>query len=116
MGRFIIALTTVACLCLLSLYVFSPVWPSFAVPTTIFVSITTLLIYRYLIRQKDPQFFVTFYLATMAFKILIFGAYVFAIAKLETTLLTANIVYFMVVYFFTLVTEVSFLFYEKNRS
>jgi hypothetical protein len=115
-GRFIIALTAVAGVCLLGAYTISPVWPSLAIPTTVFLSLTTLLIYRYLVTQKDPKFFVTFYLATMAFKILIFGAYVFVMAKFDKTTIMANVVYFMIVYFLTLVTEIGFLYYQKRQS
>jgi hypothetical protein len=113
--RFIIAMAGLACFCLLTLYLVSPFRPSYAVPTTILVMLTNLVIYKYLRRQTDPQFFVQMYLATMAFKLLIFGAYVFTIAFLDRADATENVVYFLSVYVLFLGVEIGFLFRQKNR-
>ena len=96
--------------CLTGGYYLASARPSFLMETTLFLFLVTLVIYRYLYNLKDPQFFTTIYLATLAFKILIYGGYTVAIILLDRQGSVENVLYFLVTYMLFTAFEVGFLY------
>jgi hypothetical protein len=113
--RFLIAIAIVSGVSLAAAALLAPVRPSFLYPTTVLLALVTLMLYRYLQRQKEPQFFVQLYLATMAFKLLVSCGYVFTIAVLDKPGAFPNVLYFLCLYVVFTAVEVAFL-YHKNSS
>ena len=89
-----------------------PEKPSFLYPTSLFLFLTTVVIYRYLYNQKNPQLFVQLYLAIMAFKLLVYGGYAIAIVVLDQQGAVENVAYFLAIYFTFTALEVGFLYHR----
>jgi hypothetical protein len=85
--------------------------------TLIFLFISTAGLYRFLLRtkQKQPDFFVQFYLATMVIKLIAYGAFMFVIATNQKAKAVDDVVFFMVVYFVFTALEIGFLFRHVNQ-
>ena len=103
-------LLIVALICFGGAYYLAPVRPSFLIETTLFLFLVTMAIYRYLYNLKDPQLFTTIYLATLAFKILIYGGYTVAIILMDRQGSVENVLYFLVTYMLFTAFEVGFLY------
>jgi hypothetical protein len=94
----------------------APAPPSFLYPTPFFLMLTTVIIYRYLYNLKKPDFFVQFYLATMAFKLLIYGGYVATIILLDEEQAYGNVLFFLAGYLIFTGLEVGFLYSRINSN
>jgi hypothetical protein len=103
-------LLIIAAICAAIGYYLVPRRPTFLMETTLFLFLVTIVIYRYLYKQTNPQIFVQIYLATLAFKILVFGAYAFAMILLDRARSVENVLYFLVVYMLFTAFEVGFLY------
>jgi hypothetical protein len=91
--------------------------PGYFYQTLIFLFVSTAGLYRFLLRTKQqrPDFFVQFYLATMAVKLIAYGVYAFLMVRNQPEQATGNIVFFMIVYFLFTFIEIGFLYREVNR-
>jgi hypothetical protein len=91
--------------------------PGYFYQTLIFLFVSTAGLYRFLLKTKQqrPEFFVQFYLATMAVKLIAYGAYVFLVVRKQPDEATANVAFFMIVYFIFTFIEIGFLYREVNR-
>lgn len=117
MIKFLITLTVAAVLILAA-----GVWgaepaPTFFYHTLIFLFVSTVGLYRFLLRTKQqrPDFFVQFYLATLAIKLIAYGVYVFLIVRNHPEQAMQNIVVFMIIYFLFTAIEIGFLYRQVNR-
>ena len=91
--------------------------PGYFYQTLIFLFVSTAGLYRFLLRTKQqrPDFFVQFYLATMAVKLIAYGVYAFLMVRNQPEQATGNVVFFMIVYFLFTFIEIGFLYREVNR-
>jgi hypothetical protein len=110
--KFGVVLLVVALVCFCGGYYLVPARPSFVIETTLFLFLVTMIIYRYLYARKDPQLFTTIYLATLAFKILIYGGYAIAIILLDRQGSVENVIYFLLTYVLFTAFEVGFLYQQ----
>jgi hypothetical protein len=93
------------------------VLPGYFYKTLIFLFICTVGLYRFLLKTKQqrPDFFVHFYLATLAVKLVAFGAYVFFMVRKQPEQAHQNIIFFMLVYVIFTALEIGFLYRHVNR-
>jgi hypothetical protein len=110
--RFIIVTVGVMAIIVGGVYFGMPVKPTFYTETTIFLLLTTVIIFRYLYSQKNPQLFTQLYLATMAFKLLVYGGFVLTIVLIDTHGAVPNVIYFLCVYTVLTGLEVGFLYHR----
>ena len=103
-------LLVVASICLAGGYFFALDKPSFLIETTLFLFLVTIVIYRYLYNQKNAQVFTQIYLATLAFKILVYGGYAVAMILIDRAGSVENVIYFLIVYVLFTAFEVGFLY------
>lgn len=103
-------LLVVAAICAAVGHYFIPQRPTFLMETTLFLFFVTIVIYRYLYKQNNPQVFVQIYLATLAFKILVYGGYAVAMILMDRDGSVENVLYFLVVYMLFTAFEVGFLY------
>lgn len=115
MFRFVLTILVVTGLAIGLVLILVPQPPSFLYPTSVLLAFATILLYRYLHTQKNPQFFVQLYLATMAFKLLVYCGYALTIAMLDKPGAFANVVYFLCVYVLFTALEVVFLYHKISR-
>jgi hypothetical protein len=90
--------------------------PSFFKEILILLGLTTVLIFKYLYRPREPAFFVQLYLGTMVIKLLAYGGFCLWIIVKDKPGSTSNITFFLVVYLLFTVLEISFLFKRISRS
>jgi hypothetical protein len=90
--------------------------PSFFKEILMLLSLTTVLIFRYLYRPREPAFFVQLYLGTMVVKLLGYGAFCLWIILKDKPGSVSNITFFLVVYLVFTVLEITFLFRKISRS
>ncbi len=86
------------------------VLPSYFIQTLILLSVTTIIIYAYLYRLKNRDFFVQLYLLTIAIKILAYGAYNAIMIIYDNAGAPRNVVFFMTVYGIFTALEIAFLY------
>jgi hypothetical protein len=93
------------------------VLPGYFYQTLIFLFVSTAGLYHFLLRTKQqrPDFFVHFYLATTAIKLIAYGVFVFLMIRKQPEQAAANIAFFMIVYFLFTFIEIGFLYREVNR-
>ena len=115
MYRFVITIVVVTVLAIAAVLVFAPKPPSFIYPTSVLLALATVMIYRYLYNQNDPQFFVKLYLISMVFKLLVYCGYVFTIVVLDKPGAFPNVVFFLCVYVVFTALEVMFLYHKISR-
>jgi hypothetical protein len=91
--------------------------PAFFYHTLVFLFVSTVGLYRFLLRTKQqrPDFFVQFYLATLAIKLIAYGVYIFLIVRSRPEQAMQNVVVFMIVYFLFTAIEIGFLYRQVNR-
>lgn len=92
-----------------------PVKPTYYIEISVFLLLTTIIIFRYLYKQKNPQLFTQLYLATMAFKLLVYGGFVLAIVLSDAPGAVSNVIYFLCVYTLMTALEVGFLYHKISR-
>jgi hypothetical protein len=86
--------------------------PSFGWQIIILLAISTLLIYYYLLdwHQTRPDLFTQFYLASIALKILAYGAVIGIIIYFDKPGAVPNAILFLICYVIFTLLEVAFLF------
>lgn len=91
--------------------------PSYFYQSLAMLIIGTSGLYYYLqrVRMKQPDFFVHFYLASIAVKLLAYGAYLALIIWKDRPGALANVVFFFAVYALFTALEVVFLWRQINR-
>jgi fumarate reductase subunit D len=89
--------------------------PSYFFEILVFVSLTTLVLYRYLHRVPSGKQFVQFYLLTTVLKLLGYGAFGFVIIILDRPGAAANTLFFIITYVAFTALETFFL-YQKSRN
>lgn len=117
MTRFLIALTLTAFLILVLGYWGLETLPTYFYRTLIFLFVSTVGLYRFLLRTKQqrPDFFVQFYLATMVVKLIAYGAYMFVVVTSQKGKAVNDVTFFMAVYFVFTAIEIGFLYRHVNR-
>ncbi len=117
MIKFLITLTLVAGIILTIGLWGIEILPGYFYRTLIFLFVSTAGLYRFLLRTKQqrPDFFVQFYLATLGIKLIAYGTYAFLMVRDQPDQASANIVFFMVVYFLFTAIEIGFLYRHVNR-
>lgn len=94
---------------------FIVVRPTFLYQTVIFLTFTTGIIYGYLYRVGKPDIFVQLYLFMMAVKLMGYGGYAFFMITSDRVGATANVVFFMSLYFIFTILEILFLYNKINQ-
>lgn len=98
-------------------YVSFETLPAFFYPTVIFLFISTVGLYKFLldIKQNKPDLFVTIYLGTLAMKLIGYGAYIVVMIKKQPEMMTENVVFFMIGYVIFTGLETGFLYRFISR-
>ena len=86
--------------------------PSFFLPTLIFLTFSTALIYFYLYTADKPSQFVQLYLLTMAVKLLASLTFCFVMISKDKVSAVGNVVFFMCTYFLFTGIEIAFLYHR----
>ena len=120
MIRFFLALLAVAALLALLCYAAAGLhiihgMPSFFVTTLVFTTLTTALLYSYLVKRAAPGFFVPMYLLTMVVKLLGGGVYAYILITTDKAGTAANVVFFLLAYMTFTALEIVFLHRYINR-
>jgi hypothetical protein len=91
--------------------------PSFFYQSLVLLTLSTIGLYYYLvrIRKNRPDFFVHFYLASIAIKLLAYGAYLALIIWEDRPGALENVVFFIAVYAVFTALEVGFLWRQISR-
>jgi hypothetical protein len=91
--------------------------PSFFYQSLVLLTASTIGLYFYLLRvRKDrPDFFVHFYLVSIAIKLLAYGAYLALIIWEDRPGALENVVFFIAVYAVFTALEVGFLWRQISR-
>ncbi len=111
MGRFIIVAIIISLLLVGGGYLFFETLPGFFFESILLLLLSTLGLYRFLINIKrdKPDYFVPLYLATLAVKLIAYGAYIFVLVKLQPEQMFENVVFFMIGYVIFTGVETYFL-------
>lgn len=115
MIRFVVTLTTVTLLIVGLAYLsLDQQWvsalPSFFYPTIILLAFSTVVIYRYLYRIKEPAQFTQFYLLLMVVKLAAYLGYNILMVLEDRKGAMANVVFFLILYFVFTIIEIAFLY------
>lgn len=89
--------------------------PSFFFQTLIFLLVSTSILYQYLDKFSKPDFFIQFYLLTIAVKILAYGAYNLVMIMDDRPGAPQNVVWFIMLYFLFTALEILFLYQKKMK-
>jgi ABC-type multidrug transport system permease subunit len=91
--------------------------PSFRVEIIVFLSVSTLAFYFYLLKKiaHNPEDFIGAFLLTLVLRFLLFAGLMFVIILMNKPGATANALFFMTTYVILTVVEVVFL-YQKVTS
>ncbi|MBX2961075.1 MAG: hypothetical protein KF687_01110 [Cyclobacteriaceae bacterium] len=94
-----------------------PSLPSFFYQSLILLTASTIGLYLYLLRTRksQPEFFVQFYLGSIAIKLLAYGAYLGLIIWEDRPGALENVVFFIAVYAVFTALEVGFLWRQITR-
>lgn len=84
--------------------------PSFLYETTWLVALTTAIIFIYLYRSGNGNFFVQLYLLSMVLKLITYFAYNLIMIQQDTPGARVNVVYFLLVYSVFTAIEIAFLY------
>jgi hypothetical protein len=84
--------------------------PTFFYPTIILLLITTLVIYKYLYRIKQPAQFTQLYLLMMVVKLVAYMGYNILMVLEDRKGATANVLFFLLLYFLFTALEIVFLY------
>jgi hypothetical protein len=84
--------------------------PTFLYPTVILLLISTIVIYRYLYRIKDPSLFTQMYLLLMVVKLIAYLGYNILMVLEDRKHAAANVLFFLLLYFIFTAIEVAFLY------
>ncbi len=90
--------------------------PSYTVEILALLAVSTVLIYYFLQKMKsvDPVDFIRNFLVTVVLKLLLSGALIIILIKLDPTGANANALFFMISYFLFTACEVTALTLKKN--
>jgi hypothetical protein len=91
--------------------------PEFLYQTLIFLFLTTIGLYRFLVKTKQerPDYFVQLFLLTLVVKLVASSAYLFVVAQSQADP-APDIVFFMGVYIVFTGLEIGFLYGRVNHS
>ena len=89
--------------------------PSFASEIILFLGISTIVIFYFLIKHAQSPSFTQAYLVSMVLKMLTYAAFVLVIIFSDRAGAVANAVLFMIAYLLFTGLEVGFLFTAVNR-
>ena len=90
--------------------------PSFFYQTILFLLFATFVVFRYLYRIEKPEFFVRFYLLTMALKFVAYGAFNLIVILEDRKGAAQNVAFFLLTYLVFTILEVVFLYRKISRS
>src|SRR5262245_6648954 len=90
--------------------------PSFFYQTILFLVFGTFVVFRYLYRIEKPDFFVRFYLLTIALKFVAYGAYNLVVILEDRVGAAANVTFFILLYLLFTALEIGFLYRKISRS
>ncbi len=90
--------------------------PSFAIEIVSFLLLSTTVLYMVIVRRLGvrPADFVIIYLGTTVLRILLFGAFIFVVIRLDKAGAWRNAALFLVCYFLFTAAEVLSLFFQVN--
>ncbi len=90
--------------------------PSYLLEILLLLSISTIVIFYFLEKMKanEPLDFVKNYLLSVILKILLSGAFIFILIKLDPVRANSNAIFFMISYLFFTGYEVTVLTKKKN--
>jgi hypothetical protein len=90
--------------------------PSYLLEVLLLLSVSTIVIYYFLQKMKttEPLDFVKNFLLSVVLKILLSGAFVFILIKLDPAGANTNAVFFMISYLFFTAYEIIVLTKKKN--
>ncbi|MBX2964767.1 MAG: hypothetical protein KF845_01390 [Cyclobacteriaceae bacterium] len=91
--------------------------PSFFYQSLVLLAVSTMGLYVYLlrIRENHRDFFVHFYLGSIALKLLAYGIYLFLIVREDRPGAFENVAFFMATYAVFTALEVGFLWRKISR-
>jgi len=89
--------------------------PSFAPEIVLFLGISTIVIFYFLIKHAQSPSFTQAYLVSMVLKMLTYAAFMLVIIFSDKAGAVANAVLFLVAYLLFTALEVGFLFTAVNR-
>ena len=89
--------------------------PSFFVETLKLLTLTTSVIFIYLLRARECAYFTELYLLTMFVKVLAYCAYNLLMVLKDKPSAVDNVLFFMVVYFAFTALEIGFLYSAITR-
>lgn len=117
MGRFLITTFLIAASIIGVGYLIFDELPGFFYQTIILLFTTTVGLFRFLwkTKQKNPDFFVPVYLATIAIKLIAFVGYIFLMAKQQPEMIRENVVFFLIAYVIFTALETAFLYRFVSR-
>jgi len=90
--------------------------PTFLYQTLIFLLLTTVGLYRFLLKTKleRPDYFVQLYLLSLVLKLIASAAYLFVVVG-QVAEPVVDVVFFMAVYFVFTALEIAFLYPKVNQ-
>ena len=108
MVKFLITLAFVAAVILAVGFWGMETIPGYFYRTLIFLFVCTAGLYRFLLKTKRqrPDYFVQFYLLTLAIKLAAYGVYMFVVIRSQPEQVVPNVVFFMTVYFIFTAIEI----------
>ncbi|MCK6617270.1 MAG: hypothetical protein L6Q51_06475 [Cyclobacteriaceae bacterium] len=117
LASFLLTLVLISSGIILAYNQFTAVWPSHFYHILFFLFISTAGLFYYLQRTKEkrPEFFVQFYLLTMAIKLIAYAGFMIFVISRNRDGATANVVFFMIGYLLFTVAEVAFLYRRVNQ-
>lgn len=87
-----------------------PAMPSFFYQTLLLLTLSTGVIYRYLLKMNKPALFTQMYLLTMVVKLIAYLAYNLIVVLEDRSGSVLNVVFFLVLYLVFTAVEVIFLY------
>lgn len=117
MKAFLITIIAVTGLLLAGGYSWGGILPTYFYQSTLLLFASTTALFYYLLKIKEirPDFFVQFYLISIALKLVAYGTYLGVIVWHDVENAAINIVFFLVTYVFYTTLEVSFLWRKISR-
>jgi hypothetical protein len=90
--------------------------PTFLYPTLLLLLISTIIIFRYLHRVKEPAQFTQLYLLLMVVKLIAYLGYNILMVLDDRKGAAANVLFFLLLYFMFTAIEVAFLYRVVART
>ena len=117
MTKFLVAAILVSAVILVVGYISFETLPAFFYHTIIFLLISTVGLYKFLLdtKQRKPALFVAIYFATLTVKLIAYGVYIVVMVKKQPEMMAENVVFFMIGYVIFTGLETGFLYRFISR-